>query len=146
MSERHQRVCVWANHWGVLDADGNPIQVICRDPQDGPGWIGSSLDPETGKQVFTNAPVHCLSTSTTRQRVLDGDLFPATPADAAVLKVRFVEPAEQLAKAKAAAVAAFNAQFGSGAWAALHEPQPAPVADTKAEEASNKSQSAKARK
>ena len=125
MSERQAIVNVFPNKWLLLDPKGKPICAVPRDHrEDGPGHIGARFDPETKTMIHIDGPARCRATRYTRDRVVGGELFPATAEDAKILRVPFVDPMKLLETAKAAAVAQYDAQFGDGAWAASNEPAP----------------------
>jgi hypothetical protein len=122
MSERQSLVRVFPNRWLVLDPSGKPICTVPRDfKEDGPGWIGARFSATTKEIEFLEGPAKCRATRYTRDRVVAGELFPATAEDAKVLRVPFVDPLLQLAEAKARAIVQYDAQFGAGAWAEENE-------------------------
>lgn len=115
---------VVANKWLHLSPAGKPQGACPRDSsEDGPGHIGAKRDPKTGEYEFVDGPVRVRATRYTRERILKGEIFLATKEAARALGIaQFREPSELLAEAKAAAIAAYDDQFGTGAWAEQNEP------------------------
>lgn len=130
---------VLANPWIHLDHLGRPAGACPMDlPPGQKGYVGASIDREStqildmpGKHELRShvqdtvwkfssdpQPVPCTPFYIARLRT--GELFPAdmATAKAAGLKA-FMPPAEALAKAKADAAKAWDAEHGAGAYAEL---------------------------
>lgn len=69
--------------------------------------------------TFATEPVELPNTGYYRDRLKEGSLVAADEATARAANVKFREPAEVLAEAKARAVATFDDQHGAGAFASM---------------------------
>jgi hypothetical protein len=124
-------IWVVANKWTHLDENGEPQGAVLRDfKEDGPGWIGAKRDPKSGKFTYTDEPAKVRATRYTRDRIVRGELFLASPEAASALGINYIEPEQLMWDAKLAAIAAFDAQHGNGEWLRINEPMPPVLAPT----------------
>lgn len=146
---KKQTIKVYPNKWLSLDAQGNPCAVVPIDFfEHGPGrrWVGAKLSanmtapavlqrvgkltqevtPAQFDQIwtFTDDAVEIPLTKYYVQRLRTGELIVADAESALAAGVAYSDPQKRLEEAKAAAVKAYDAQHGKGAWAAAHETIP----------------------
>jgi len=128
MLKNQDTILVVPNKWAYVNANGDPSALVLRDnKEDGPGFLGATIDGSTGKITYRDTPVKCRATKYHRDRIVRGELFLASPEVAHYLGITYREPKALLAEAKAKAIADFDAQHGEGAWLSLHPEESQPT-------------------
>lgn len=130
---------VLPNPWAAVDGSGRPSGTYPEEPsQEGGVWgfdetrkrfIGAALEHEAGETriVFGAEPVRVYASLHYRNAVKSGELLAADAATARACGIDFVEPAEVIARSKAARAAEWFAERGEPApWLAEAAPAAAP--------------------
>jgi hypothetical protein len=118
---------VLPNPWAAVDGVGRPSGTYPEEPsQEGGVWgfdetrkrfIGAALEHEDGETrvVHATEPVRVYASLHYRNAVKSGELLAADAATARACGIDFVEPAEVIARSKAARAAEWLAERGEAA-------------------------------